>query len=178
LVLALLAVGFEIFPFDGGEGELHAVDFFQGFGHEALVAVCALMIAGQGIVRTGALEPVGRAMARLWKISPGITFLITLLLAAFISAFINNVPVVVLFRKRQYNRIFFPAGAYVMMQHPKTIKEDAHDKTQQPGRPNTENKALASAYNSPTTKWSESCRILQTTSAFISCSDVLEQEAF
>jgi di/tricarboxylate transporter len=97
LVLALLAVGFEIFPFDGGEGELHAVDFFQGFGHEALVAVCALMIAGQGIVRTGALEPVGRAMARLWKISPGITFLITLLLAAFISAFINNVPVVVLF---------------------------------------------------------------------------------
>ena len=36
-------------------------------------------------------------MARLWKISPGITFLITLLLAASISAFINNVPVVVLF---------------------------------------------------------------------------------
>ncbi|MBT8345086.1 MAG: hypothetical protein KJO28_02195, partial [Desulfofustis sp.] len=97
LVLVLLAVGFEIFPFDGGEAELHAVDFFHGFGHEALIAVCALMIAGQGIVRTGALEPVGRAMARLWKISPGITFLITLLLAAFISAFINNVPVVVLF---------------------------------------------------------------------------------
>ncbi|MBT8329100.1 MAG: SLC13 family permease [Desulfofustis sp.] len=97
LVLVLLAVGFEIFPFDGGEAELHAVDFFHGFGHEALIAVCALMIAGQGIVRTGALEPVGRAMARLWKISPDITFLITLLLAAFISAFINNVPVVVLF---------------------------------------------------------------------------------
>lgn len=97
LVLMVLAVGFEVFPFHGTHGELHAVDFFQGFGHEALVAVCALMIAGQGIVRTGALEPVGRAMARLWKISPGITFLLTLLLSAFISAFINNVPVVVLF---------------------------------------------------------------------------------
>ncbi|MFV0438284.1 MAG: SLC13 family permease [Desulfopila sp.] len=96
-VLALLAVGFELFPFVGERGPLHAVDFFSGFGHEALVAVCALMIAGQGIIRTGALEPVGRAMARLWKISPGVTFLITLLLAAFISAFINNVPVVVLF---------------------------------------------------------------------------------
>ncbi len=70
--------------------------FFHGFGHEALVAVCALMIAGQGVVRTGALEPVGRGLARLWKISPGASLLLTLLVAAFISAFINNVPVVVL----------------------------------------------------------------------------------
>ena len=45
-------------------------DFFRGFGHEALVAVCALMIAGQGIVRTGALEPVGRVLTRFWKVSP------------------------------------------------------------------------------------------------------------
>jgi hypothetical protein len=36
-------------------------------------------------------------------------------------------------RKRQYNRIFFLARAYVMMQHPKTLKEDAHDKTKQSG---------------------------------------------
>ncbi len=75
---------------------LHAVDFFHGFGHEALVAVCALMIAGHGLVRTGALEPVGRVLARLWKVSPSISLLLTLLVGAFISAFINNVPVVVL----------------------------------------------------------------------------------
>ncbi len=97
LVLIGLAVGFEVFPFQMARGTLHAADFFQGFGHEALVAVCALMIAGQGIVRTGALEPVGRAMARLWKVSPAITFLLTLLVSAWLSAFINNVPVVVLF---------------------------------------------------------------------------------
>jgi di/tricarboxylate transporter len=97
LVLVLLTVGFSLFPFHTGEGPLEAVRFFHGFGHEALVAVCALMIAGQGIVRTGALEPVGRAMAKLWKISPGATFLLTLLSCAFLSAFINNVPVVVLF---------------------------------------------------------------------------------
>ncbi len=60
------------------------------------MAVCALMIAGQGVVRTGALEPVGRGLARLWKISPATSLLFTLLVAAFISAFINNVPVVVL----------------------------------------------------------------------------------
>ena len=97
LVLICLAVGFELLPFQVDGSVLHAVDFFHGFGHEALVAVCALMIAGQGIVRTGALEPVGRALARLWKISPNISLLLTLLVGAFISAFINNVPVVVLF---------------------------------------------------------------------------------
>ncbi|WP_319574209.1 SLC13 family permease [uncultured Desulfobacter sp.] len=97
LVLIGLAVGFELFPFQVDGSVLHAVDFFQGFGHEALVAVCALMIAGQGIVRTGALEPVGRVMARLWKVSPSLSLLLTLVVGAFISAFINNVPVVVLF---------------------------------------------------------------------------------
>ena len=97
LVLICLAVGFELFPFQVDGSVLHAVDFFQGFGHEALVAVCALMIAGKGIVRTGALEPVGRALARLWKISPNISLLLTLIVGALISAFINNVPVVVLF---------------------------------------------------------------------------------
>lgn len=96
IILISLAIGFELFPFQVDGTVLHAVDFFHGFGHEALVAVCALMIAGQGIVRTGALEPVGRGLARLWKISPSVSLLLTLLVAAFISAFINNVPVVVL----------------------------------------------------------------------------------
>ena len=97
LVLIGLAVGFELFPFQADGKVLRAVDFFYGFGHEALVAVCALMIAGQGIVRTGALEPIGRPLARLWKISPSLSLLLMLLVGAFISAFINNVPVVVLF---------------------------------------------------------------------------------
>ncbi|MFA5701294.1 MAG: SLC13 family permease, partial [Desulfuromonas sp.] len=96
LILASLALGFELFPFQVDGKILRAVDFFQGFGHEALVAVCALMIAGQGIVRTGGLEPVGRGLARLWKSSPSVSLLATLLSGAFISAFINNVPVVVL----------------------------------------------------------------------------------
>jgi di/tricarboxylate transporter len=96
IILISLAVGFELFPFQV-DGQILLPDFFfHGFGHEALVAVCSLMIAGQGVVRTGALEPVGRGLARLWKISPGVSLLLTLLIAGFISAFINNVPVVVL----------------------------------------------------------------------------------
>ncbi|MFT6124913.1 MAG: di/tricarboxylate transporter, partial [Shewanella sp.] len=75
---------------------LEALQFFSGFGHEALVAVCALMIAGNGLVRTGALVPLGRILARLWLVSPALSMLLTLLVGAFLSAFVNNVPIVVL----------------------------------------------------------------------------------
>jgi di/tricarboxylate transporter len=96
-VLVILAVGFELFPFVGADGEvLHATAFFSGFGHEALVAVSALMIAGQGLVRTGALEPVGRLLARVWQVAPSLSLLLTLLVGAVLSAFVNNVPIVVL----------------------------------------------------------------------------------
>lgn len=96
IVLVLLTVGFELFPFTSDGHTLHATEFFSGFGHEALVAVCALMIAGQGLVRTGALEPVGRMLARAWAVSPSISMLLTLLVGAVLSAFVNNVPIVVL----------------------------------------------------------------------------------
>ena len=96
VILVILSVGFELFPFAAGGRTIHAVDFFYGFGSEALIAVCALMIAGQAVMRTGALEPVGRILARMWKTSPRGSFLLTLLFGAFLSAFINNVPVVVL----------------------------------------------------------------------------------
>ena len=95
-VLVAVTVGFEIFPYSADGKTLHAIDFFSGFGHEALVAVCALMIAGQGLVRTGALEPVGRALARMWGVAPRFSLLLTLVIGAVLSAFVNNVPIVVL----------------------------------------------------------------------------------
>ena len=58
-LLARCWYGFALFPYPG----LQATDFFRGFGHEALIAVCALMVLGQGLVRTGALEPVGRFLS-------------------------------------------------------------------------------------------------------------------
>ncbi|HYQ73101.1 MAG TPA: SLC13 family permease [Gammaproteobacteria bacterium] len=96
IVLVLLTVGFEWFPYQDATGPLHPVDFFSGFGHEALVAVCGLMIVGHGLVRTGALEPVGRLLARIWAESPQLTLLLTLVLAGLLSAFVNNTPIVVL----------------------------------------------------------------------------------
>ncbi len=95
-VLVALVVGFELFPFNSERSEIRAADFFSGFGHEALVAVCALMVAGQALVRTGALEPVGRRLGRFWKKAPAIALLATLVIGALLSAFMNNTPIVVL----------------------------------------------------------------------------------
>jgi di/tricarboxylate transporter len=96
-ILAMLSIGFTVFTFLNSQGQhLEALQFFSGFGHEALVAVCALMIAGNGLVRTGALVPLGRILARLWLVSPALSMLLTLLVGAFLSAFVNNVPIVVL----------------------------------------------------------------------------------
>jgi di/tricarboxylate transporter len=96
-ILAVLSIGFTVFPYINAQGDhLEALQFFSGFGHEALVAVCALMIAGNGLVRTGALVPLGRILARLWRVSPVLSMLLTLLIGAFLSAFVNNVPIVVL----------------------------------------------------------------------------------
>jgi len=96
LVIAILAVGFELFPYQIDGQNFHSIDLFSGFGHEALIAVCALMIAGQALVRTGSLEPVGRSLAKLWRVSPLLSLLLTLIIGAVLSAFINNTPVVVL----------------------------------------------------------------------------------
>ena len=91
-LLVALAVGFSVFPYPG----LEPTDFFHGLGHEALVAVCALMVVGQGLVATGALEPVGRVLGRIWGRMPFLSFLATLLVGAILSAFVNNTPIVVL----------------------------------------------------------------------------------
>jgi di/tricarboxylate transporter len=95
-VLAALLLGFELFPYAIAEQQLHAINFFSGFGHEALIAVCALMIVGQGLVRTGALEPLGRSLANFWAISPSFSLLATLIVSGALSAFVNNVPIVIL----------------------------------------------------------------------------------
>ncbi len=95
-VIVLLAVGFELFPYQIEGRQFYSINLFSGFGHEALIAVCALMIAGHALVRTGALEPIGRSLAKLWKISPLLSLLLTLIVVAVLSAFINNTPVVVL----------------------------------------------------------------------------------
>ncbi|HBF63738.1 MAG TPA: SLC13 family permease [Gammaproteobacteria bacterium] len=91
-LLTIIALTFALFPYP----DVDPMMFFRGFAHEALIAVCALMTLGQGLVKTGALEPVGRVLGQLWGRMPALSLLITLVVGALLSAFINNTPIVVL----------------------------------------------------------------------------------
>ncbi len=96
LIVTLLAAGFILFPYETAKGLLEPADFFLGFGNEALVAICALVMATQGLVRTGALAPLGRIVTRLWAASPVLALAVMLAITALFSAFMNNTPLVAL----------------------------------------------------------------------------------
>ncbi len=96
LVITLLTLGFSIFPYRGPEGEFDPLRFFAGFGNEALIAICALMVASQGLLATGALTPFGRVISRAWRWSPLMAMGLMLLITGVLSAFMNNTPQVVL----------------------------------------------------------------------------------
>ena len=55
------------------------------------------MVVGQGLVVTGALEPIGRYLAKFWGLAPSLALFVTLILGGGLSAFVNNTPIVVLF---------------------------------------------------------------------------------
>ncbi len=96
IVLILLLAGFQMFPYERDGVPINAVDFFLGFGNEALVAVCALMIVGKSLETTGALLPLATLVSRAWSARPLLALIITLASAATLSAFVNNTPIVVL----------------------------------------------------------------------------------
>jgi di/tricarboxylate transporter len=97
LVVAVLAIGFSLFPYRLPSGQpFDPTDFFAGFGNEALISICALVMASQGLVSTGALAPIGRVVHRVWQFSPVLAMGVVLIVTAVISAFMNNTPQVVL----------------------------------------------------------------------------------
>jgi di/tricarboxylate transporter len=54
------------------------------------------MVLGRGLTMTGALEPVVRILAKIWSFNRWLGLLLTLILAAVASGFINDTPVLVL----------------------------------------------------------------------------------
>ena len=95
-ILIVLIVTFQLFPYEGQAGLLTPQTFLAGFGHEALVTICALMIVGKGMETTGALHPLAAALARAWTAKPRLAALMTLLLGAVLSSFVNNTPIVIM----------------------------------------------------------------------------------
>lgn len=111
-VLGLLAIALvlfvkEYFPPDGvaiacvvalvAAGIITPKDAFGAFGNEALITVAALFVVAAGLIRTGAVDFLGRRILTFAKGSATKTLIALMVAAAVCSAFINNTPIVVVF---------------------------------------------------------------------------------
>ncbi|RLA29374.1 MAG: SLC13 family permease [Gammaproteobacteria bacterium] len=96
IILTILVVGFQIFPYERDGVPLDSAQFLSGFGNEALVAICSLMMIGKALETTGALQPIAMLVSKTWSTRPSLALLLTLVAVAVLSAFINDTPIVVL----------------------------------------------------------------------------------
>jgi len=100
-IICFLLVFFSFFPVISEQGRNIVTPgrILQGFANPALIAVLALLVLGQGMVRTGVLD---RGATFLLGVTRGrggllLTLILLLLVTMIISAFMNNIPVVVIF---------------------------------------------------------------------------------
>ncbi|TSB01370.1 SLC13 family permease [Sphingorhabdus contaminans] len=96
LTISAIALGLYTFPLPGQAPTDGLKLAFEGFGHHALITICALMILGRGLVTTGALEPAARLLIQIWKFNRQAGLFVTLVLAMGMSMVVNDTPVLVL----------------------------------------------------------------------------------
>ena len=90
-----------LFTLPGAHGEdgtpISAQDLLSGFGNPALITIMALLVVGQGLFQTGALEGPTKALLSGYDRRPRVTLLLAFLAVFVISAFVNNTPIVIMF---------------------------------------------------------------------------------
>jgi di/tricarboxylate transporter len=98
LIAGLLAF-FHLFPVEGAQGAnlLDARTLLAGFADPALIAVLALLVIGQGLFQSGALEDVAQLTNANAVRAPYLTLGVMLVLVLVVSGFMNNTPVAVIF---------------------------------------------------------------------------------
>ena len=94
--IAIIAVGLYFYPLPDTQPTDGIALAFGGFGHYALITICALMIMGRGLVVTGALEPVARSLERVWRLNTQLGLFVSLAIAFGLSMIVNDTPVLVL----------------------------------------------------------------------------------
>ena len=103
-ILCALLVFFTLFPIPhdvmapnkGGGNRLDAVTLLAGFANPALLTVLALLVLGEGLTH-GILGQIALGVDKISKGSQLLAIGIALCIVAIVSAFLNNIPVVVLF---------------------------------------------------------------------------------
>lgn len=97
-VLALLAL-FYFFPLDvtSGPTPVNITTLLAGFANPVVFTILALLMVGQALIQTGTIEKSTEMFRGLIKIAPAAALPVILVVAAILSAFLNNTPVVILF---------------------------------------------------------------------------------
>lgn len=98
-LLAALGTLFFLAPLEPIQGkEAYGIEqLFAGFANPALIAVVSLLVVGQGLINTGALEAISQRLFRLVRLGPGVALTLSFASATAISAVLNDTPVVVMF---------------------------------------------------------------------------------
>lgn len=78
-------------------GILEPGEAVAGFANPAVITVAAMFLMSRGMIRTGAVGFIGQRVIKGSRGKPHRALLMSLLIVAAASAFINNTPVVVLF---------------------------------------------------------------------------------
>ncbi|WP_374763605.1 SLC13 family permease [Yunchengibacter salinarum] len=97
-VVTVLLFIFHMLPIEGPDGShVSSRNLLAGFADPALITILALLVVGQGLVQTGALNHPARQLIRLGEKAPRTVISLSLILVALTSAVLNNTPVVVIF---------------------------------------------------------------------------------
>ena len=100
-IVCVLLVFFHFFPVFGPDGEktVTPTRILMGFANPALITVLALLVIGQGMVRTAVLDRGAGLLLGVTRGHGGLipTLGLLLVVAIAVSAFLNNIPVVVIF---------------------------------------------------------------------------------
>ncbi len=103
-VLCVLMIFFYVFPLTNaplsglkGGNALSAEVLLSGFSNPALITVLALLVIGQGMVRTGVLDLAARFILGLCGGRSWLSIAVVLISVTLVSGFLNNIPVVVIF---------------------------------------------------------------------------------
>lgn len=95
-LVAFLAL-FTLIPQADPDRQIEAHELLMGFANPALITVLSLLVIGQALFNTDALETPARWLSSLGGSNVQRTILVLLLAAGVTSAFLNNTPVVVMF---------------------------------------------------------------------------------
>ncbi|WP_150523459.1 SLC13 family permease [Roseibium sediminis] len=95
-VVAFIAI-FTVIPVETNGALITAGDFLSGFSNPALITVICLLIIGQGLFQTDALEGPAKAIVRWTRGKTALATVPILIAVGILSAFLNNTPVVVMF---------------------------------------------------------------------------------